>query len=152
MGKQSASEVQVARQLAKEGWLVVNTNSGFPDLFCVMNGTVRPIEVKRKPDKLHGAQEHVISRLRGAGVDVVIKYVDDNKKMKRTRSKNGWVGANIREEDARKIEAIIKERKKRWGILDYTVPMTVTAFVNDAVYEKLTWLSSHSPAKEGARK
>lgn len=71
----------MANELAEQGWTVFNTNSGFPDLFCVRGGSVKLIEVKGPQEPLRGSQKSTIERLRSAGLSVEVHRLLQGKKL-----------------------------------------------------------------------
>ena len=73
-------ERKVATKLKEEGWNILT--KGYPDLFCYRKNEIMFVEVKRKqkrPTKKMGLskyQRKMIEILKGAGLKVIVEYVN----------------------------------------------------------------------------
>lgn len=77
MGTRSPVEGIAQRQLEREGWSTVRTDSGFPDFFCIRGCKIKLVEVKnvKKHNGLSARQNRAVRRLRRLGVTVEVRLV-----------------------------------------------------------------------------
>ena len=69
-------QTKLKKELERQGWTVLRpinvSKSGFPDLWCLQNGTLVFVEVKKPGEKPTALQHHRHKELQSQGFQVVI--------------------------------------------------------------------------------